>query len=124
MSESESRRERGQRLFREVTTGEPVEPDDAYMQFTMDAVFGDVWSRPGLTRKERRWITLTCVGISGAPGAMKYHIEAALRSGDIAPDEMIEWCVHFAHYAGWPLSSSVYTEVRSAIAGLEASTQT
>ena len=118
MGEREERRERANRLWREVTTGEPPKPGDAYMEFTLDHVFGDVWSRPGLTRKERRWITLTCAAMSGSAPAIEGHVRGALASGDISLDEMLEFTVHFAHYAGWPLSATLYTAVRKHAAQL------
>ena len=115
MSEQTERRARGDKFYREVTTTEPPPVQDAYMEFTMDEVFGDVWSRPGLTRKERRFITLTCVAMTGAPTALQSHVSAAINSGDISAEEMIEWCVHLAHYGGWPLSSSAYTAIQTAL---------
>ncbi len=103
-----ARRARGERLYREVTQTEGFPPPDAYVATTVDTVFGEIWSRPGLTRKERRWITLSCVGSAGAAGAMEYHMRAALKSGDITREELVEFILHFAFYAGWPLSSTLY----------------
>jgi 4-carboxymuconolactone decarboxylase len=109
MAQASERRARGVKMMREVTAAEPPPVADPYMEFTADAVFGDVWTRPGLTRKERRWISLTCAAAASAQPALQGHMTAALRSGDITPEEMIEWCIHFAHYAGWPRSASAYT---------------
>ena len=115
---NDDRRKRGERMFREVTLMEPFEPDDIFMEFTLDEVFGDVWSRPGLTRKERRLIALTTVAMSGSQTGMKVHFTAALKSGDITPEEMMEFLVQFAHYAGWPLTAEVHGVVRAAITEL------
>lgn len=117
--DNDDRRKRGERMFQEVTLMEPFEPDDIFMEFTLDEVFGDVWSRPGLTRKERRWISLTTVAMSGSPTAIKVHFTTALQSGDITPEEMMEFLVQFAHYAGWPLTAEVHAVVRGAIAALD-----
>lgn len=117
---SESRRERGQRMMQEVMGMPPFPPPDAYTEFTVDALFGDVWSRPGLSRKERRWITLAIVGMTGAPGAIEGHMKAALASGDIRREEMLEFIVHFAHYGGWPLSTNLYTALQKAAAEIDA----
>lgn len=70
-------------------------------------VFGDLWNRPGMSRRERRLITLTVLAVQGqlqAHGAL--HIEAALDSGDLTADELRETAVQMAYYAGWPLATS------------------
>ena len=118
---NDKRRTRGKRLFKEVTLMEPFEPDDIFMEFTLDEVFGDVWSRPGLTRKERRWIALTTVAMSGSSTAINVHFRMALQSGDITPEEMMEFLVMLAHYAGWPVTAEVHGVVRAAMAELDES---
>jgi 4-carboxymuconolactone decarboxylase len=120
---SESRRERGQRMMKEAMGVPAFPPPDAYTEFTVDALFGDVWGRPGLTRKERRWITLAIAGMTGALGAIEGHVKAALTSGDITPEEMHEFVIHFAHYGGWPLSTNLYSAMQKTIAEMNASKQ-
>ena len=105
------RRKRGLEKMEDVM-GVAMEPPDPFTAFTVDAVFGDVWTRPGLTRKERRWISLTLAAASGAPAAYVSHLRAALTSGDISRAEIDEWIVQFAHYAGWPTAAGVYMELR------------
>ncbi len=119
MNEADARRARGLASMKEVT-GFEMQPEDAYQAFTVDNVFGEVWTRPGLTRKERRWIAITLASASGQAGAYVYHLRAALESGDITRDELMEWIVQFAHYAGWPASAGVYTEMRKLFAELDA----
>ncbi len=71
----------------------------------VDFVFAEVWSRPGLSRRDRRWITLACVGAADTVGPIEAHVGAALRSGDITLEEMQEFVLHFAVYCGWPKAS-------------------
>ena len=104
-----SERERARKIWEDVNQFPALEPSDDYVGMTLDHVFGEVWTRPGLTRKERRWITLTAIASAGVQGALEVHIRSALQSGDITRDEMLEFAIHFAHYAGWPLSSLLYT---------------
>jgi 4-carboxymuconolactone decarboxylase len=120
---SESRRERGQRMMKEVMGTPPFPPADGYTEFTVDALFGDVWGRPGLSRKERRWITLAIAGMTGAVGAIEGHVRAALSSGDVTREEMLEFVLHFAHYGGWPLSTNLYAAMQKTIAELDAAKQ-
>jgi len=70
-----------------------------------DFLFGQVWSRAGLSRRDRRWVTLTCVAAADAPQPIDDHVYAALASGDIDLDAMLEFVLHFAVYCGWPKAS-------------------
>ncbi|MDH6436659.1 4-carboxymuconolactone decarboxylase [Streptomyces sp. SAI-144] len=70
-----------------------------------DFLYGQVWSRPGLSRRDRRFVTLTCVAAADAPEPIEEQVRAALASGDISLDEMLELVLHFAVYCGWPKAS-------------------
>ena len=93
--------ERGRRAYAEIMALEP--PPGAEM--LLDHVFADVWQRPGLTRRERRFITLACVADADAEAPLVDHVYAALRSGDLSIVEIREAALHFAVYAGWPKAS-------------------
>jgi 4-carboxymuconolactone decarboxylase len=106
----DDRWERGSRLFTEVTgLPAPNRGDDYVADVVIDQVFAEVWSRPGLTRKERRWISITCACMTGAPVAMEAHFDAALGTGDISMDELREFVIHFAAYAGHPRATAART---------------
>ena len=116
----ETRRERGQRLLREVAQIDAtVEPSDPFTQFTIDAVFGDVWTRPGLSRKERRLLSIAATVTSGMMDEAGIHQEGALKSGDVTSEEMMEVVVHLAHYAGWPKAASMYRQLTKICAELD-----
>jgi len=70
-------------------------------------VYLGVWSRPGLDRRDRRWVTMACCAAADVPGASGAHVYAALESGDITIDEMLEFSLHFAVYCGWPKASNL-----------------
>jgi 4-carboxymuconolactone decarboxylase len=92
-------------IFREVMTVEPTPARTPFAAATRAFVFGEVWSRPGLSRRDRRWITLACVAAADAPEPIESHAYAALNSGDIGLDELLEMVLHFAVYCGWPKAS-------------------
>jgi 4-carboxymuconolactone decarboxylase len=92
--------------FWAAASGLPVEqPRAPFREAFVDFAAAEVWSRPGLSRKERWWITLSCVTIAAQPVPIKSHLEAALRSGDTTVAELREFARHLAVYAGWPLAS-------------------
>lgn len=106
-------------MFAEVNGFPAPEPRHPISEFTLDFVFSEVWSRPGLTRKERRWIAITGVASASAEAALKIHVAAALRSGDITIDEMREAVAHFAVYQGFPKATTFHLAVEDVWAQLE-----
>ena len=104
---TDERWERGAEMFTEVVgMPAPRQGDDYVADVVINQVFAEIWTRPGLTRKERRWISLTCACMTGAPVAMEAHFVGALRTGDISIDELHEFVVHFAAYAGHPRATA------------------
>ncbi|MGW1024787.1 carboxymuconolactone decarboxylase family protein [Streptomyces sp. NPDC002577] len=97
---------RVERTMTEVmTTPEPSPATTPFGRASRDFLFGEVWSRPGLSRRDRRWVTLTCVAAADSPQPIEQHVHAALASGDIGLEAMLEFVLHFAVYCGWPKAS-------------------
>jgi 4-carboxymuconolactone decarboxylase len=90
-----------------MTSGSP-EPTGAYIESgVIGFVFGEMWRRGVLTARDRRFITLTCVGAAGAPIPIETHVWAALNSGDLTFEEVDEFVLHFATQLGWPKASAL-----------------
>jgi 4-carboxymuconolactone decarboxylase len=82
------------------------DPAGAYLESgVIGYVFGEMWRRGVLTPRDRRWITLTCVGAAGAITPIETHVYAALKSGDITYSEFDEFVLHFGTQTGWPKAS-------------------
>jgi 4-carboxymuconolactone decarboxylase len=81
-------------------------------------VFGEMWRRGVLTARDRRWITLSCVGAMDAAIPIETHVWAALNSGDVTPDEFDEFVLHFATQLGWPKGSALNLQGMVALARL------
>src|SRR2546426_5605896 len=101
---AEERRADAQREFHSVmTTPGPSQPTHAYYDAgVVGFVFGEMWPRPRLSRRDRRWVTLTCVGAAGAPIPIQTHVFAAINSRDCTLEELQEFNLHFATQLGWP----------------------
>jgi 4-carboxymuconolactone decarboxylase len=116
------RKATGQRRYREVMVSDAPPPLSPYLdQGVVDSVFGELWDRDGLSRRERRFITLACVGAAAVEEPINQHVFAALASGDITREELQEFVLHFAYYAGWPRASSFELAYYKAIERLDAS---
>ena len=101
-------RARGQQAWRDVMGSDAPPIADPFMEFTSDHVFGRVWTRPGLSTRDRRLVTLTAIAAAGADAALTSHLRGAYRSGDLSLEELDEWVVHLAHYVGWPAATPAY----------------
>jgi 4-carboxymuconolactone decarboxylase len=88
-----------------MTTPSP-DPTGAYIDAgVIGFVFGEMWRRGVLTPRDRRWITLACVGVCDSLTPIESHAWAALNSGDITPDEYDEFVLFFGTQCGWPKGS-------------------
>jgi 4-carboxymuconolactone decarboxylase len=70
-------------------------------------VFGEMWCRPGLDERARRWITLVGVANSAAEIPIKSHFHAGMASGNCTKEEMLEFSLQYGIHAGWPRASLV-----------------
>lgn len=99
------RSERGRREFAAVMTVPAPDDPAPTTSGLIDFVFAEIWSRPTLSRRDRRFVTLPCVAAADAERPLQEHVYAALNSGDLTITEMRETVLHFAVYAGWPKAS-------------------
>lgn len=97
--------ERGRAAFHDVMTFPAPEDATPATVSMLDFVYADVWQRPALSRRARRFITLACVADADAEVPLRDHVYAALNSGDVNIVEMQETVLHFAVYGGWPKAS-------------------
>ncbi len=114
---TEKRSELGRELALEVAGVQMPSFDTTPMaNAARDFVFGEVWSRPGLDKRSRLWITLACVVATGAPMPVKIYARGAIASGLVTMSEMREFVLHFAMYQGFPKA----TVMEAALSEVEA----
>ena len=77
----------------------------AFVDFTDDVLFGQVWTRPQLSPKERSLITVAALTTGGNIEQLTYHLQFAKDNG-ATEEELIEAITHLAFYAGWPKAFS------------------
>lgn len=107
MADNPERAQRGAETFERVV-GRPIHPANTpFTEAAQNFVFAEVWSRPGLDLRSRRWITLACVCAARAPMAIKTYMQAALDSGDITVEEMREFILQFGVFQGFPKAAEV-----------------
>ena len=72
---------------------------------TQSVLFGDVWERPGLSKRDRSLITCAALVATYRPEQLRGHIARALANG-LTIEELGEMITHLAFYSGWPGSMS------------------
>lgn len=105
-------RARAEQMWQEVMRFDAPPITDPYTEATTDQVFGGLWTRPGLARRDRRLTSLTVIATRGLREPLVAHLSAALTSGDLSADELHEWVLHLSFYAGWPIGATAYAALR------------
>lgn len=77
----------------------------ALADYTDDVLFGDVWERPALSKRDRSLITVACLVALYRTNELPFHLQRALENG-VRRDELIELITHLAFYSGWPTANS------------------
>ena len=104
-----SARRRGMAKMDEVY-GFSLDPDDVagdYPRFTVDHLFGTIWTRPGLDVRERRLLTIGALAALGRDELMEIQFSSALDRGELDVEQVREVVIHLTHYVGWPLSTGM-----------------
>ncbi len=98
----QERRTRGKKAYESVM-GEPAPTGATAFRGIgyLDYLYGENWTRPLLSVKERRIIAICCAAAINADRELAKHIYAAFSSGDISKAEMDELVLHHAVYCGW-----------------------
>ena len=78
-----------------------------FQDFITRFAWGEIWSRPGLTRAERSMITLTALVVLRQDEELAMHLRAALRNG-LGLDQIAEVLLHTAVYAGVPAANRAF----------------
>ncbi len=71
-------------------------------------VFGDVWERPGLSKRDRSLITVAALLATYRPEQLRGHLQRALDNG-VTQEEIGELITHLAFYSGWPTAVTAAT---------------
>jgi 4-carboxymuconolactone decarboxylase len=77
----------------------PIAPK--LVELAEKVVYGEVWERPVLSKRDRSLITVATLVALGREQQLRGHLERALGNG-ITKDEIGEVITHLAFYAGWP----------------------
>jgi len=120
--DDEARSRQGMTVRREVLGDEHVDRAVAgitpftgpFQDFITRYAWGDIWSRPGLSRAERSLVTLSVLAAMQHEGELAMHVKAALRNG-LTAEQIREVLLQVAVYAGVPVANRAFPIAQRAI---------
>ncbi|MCE7006250.1 4-carboxymuconolactone decarboxylase [Kibdelosporangium philippinense] len=120
----EERYEQGMRVRRAVLGDEHVDraiarTDDVtrdFQDYITRNAWGDIWSRPGLARRDRSLITVALLAALQHEGELAMHIRAALRNG-VTKEEISEVLLQVGLYAGAPTANRAMAVAQEVLSG-------
>lgn len=92
----------------------PDMPGD-FFALTVDHLFADIWSRPGLSMRDKRIMTLSVVTALGLPDLAEIQINAALQNEEMTAEDLREMAIFITHYVGFPLGSTFNNVVEKVV---------
>lgn len=122
-NEKNNRRQKGEAMFAQVYGPVvPLPPDemrDAFVDNTIDHLFGEIWSRTGegaLSIRDRRLMILGAVAALGEGGIAEIQMRAALANEELTPAQLRESLLFLVHYVGYPRASTLQAALKRALA--------
>jgi len=101
----------GSDAMAQTTPAAPAQPSRAQQlmgdiapkmaQLTDDVLYGDIWERPGLSKRDRSLITVAALVAMNRPDQLRSHLALARQNG-LSEEELVEAITQLAFYAGWP----------------------
>jgi 4-carboxymuconolactone decarboxylase len=114
-AENELRR-KGLDKMKEVYGWEMPDLPGDYFALTVDHLFADIWSRPGLSMRDKRLVTLSVVTALGLSDLAEIQVNAALGNHEMTEAELREMAIFITHYVGFPLGSTFNNVVEKVVA--------
>ena len=119
MTESNKGLEAGRAMRRKVLGGELVDQGakaawpfaQPYMDFITEHVWGAVWTRPGLSPRDRSLLNLGMLAAMGRGQELGIHLNGALNNG-LTAEEIREIFIQVGAYCGAPLGQEAFRVAR------------
>jgi 4-carboxymuconolactone decarboxylase len=113
---TDDRRQRGLERMREVYGFDFSDGPGDFFGYTADHLFGEIWSRPGLSDRDRRLLLIGMLAGQGAQDVLTIQVPAAYQTGDLDDAALREIVIFLSHYAGWPVGARLNSLVEETIA--------
>lgn len=88
---------------------------EPYERETIDHLFAEIWSRPGLSVRDRRLLVFGVTAGLGRADLAETQMVGALEAGELTPAELGEIVLQLAFYAGWPCGQAMNRAAKAAV---------
>jgi 4-carboxymuconolactone decarboxylase len=85
-----------------------------FVELTDAVLFGEIWERPGLSKRDRSLITVAALVAMNRADQLRFHLVRARENG-VTHEELVETITHLAFYAGWPSAYSAMTVAKEVL---------
>jgi 4-carboxymuconolactone decarboxylase len=85
------------------------------LEKTVDHLFGEIWSRPGLSVRDRRLLVIGATAALGRADLIEIQVRGALANDELSADELREAVLHLQYYVGWGNGTQVNNGVEAAL---------
>jgi 4-carboxymuconolactone decarboxylase len=109
-------RQRGLETMGQVYGWEVSDGPGDFFGITVDHLFAEIWTRPGLSFRDRRLLLIGVLASQGLNDVLEIQLSAALGNGELSPDELREAAIFLTHYIGWPLGAKLSLQIDALIA--------
>ena len=87
-----------------------------FFGMTVDHLFAEVWTRDGLSNRDRRLLLIAATVAMGLDDVTGLQLKATLANAELTHDELREVVIFLTHYVGWPRGAKLNTQVEELIA--------
>ncbi len=120
----DERWERGAAKIKEVYAGDVITPPKGAMAFSdlmLEQLFAEVWTRDALSMRDRRLLLLGAIAALGEQMTFGIQSKAALKNGELEPDQLRECLIFLTQYVGYPRAAGLIGVIEKAIQDASAS---
>jgi len=100
-------RKKGLEKMKEVYAWDMPDMPGRFFALTVDHLFGTIWTREGLSMRDRRLMLLAVLTAQNQEALLEVQLNAILSNGELTVDELKEISIFVTHYVGFPLGSKL-----------------
>lgn len=100
-------RAKGLEKMKEVYAWDMPDMPGRFFALTVDHLFGTIWTREGLSMRDRRLMLLAVLTAQNQEALLEVQLNAILSNGELTVDELKEISIFITHYVGFPLGSKL-----------------
>ena len=100
-------RRKGLEKMNEVYAWEMPDVPGEFFALTVDHLFGTIWTRPGLSMRDRRMMLIAVLTTLNQEELLEVQVNAILQNGEMTREELREIAIFLTHYVGFPLGSKL-----------------